>query len=69
MTDVETRWGPGDTYAGDGVVHDADSHLMEPNDWLVSYADAATAGKLANLSLAGGGATTLKKPPPLRPTS
>lgn len=55
MTDVETRWGPGDTYAGDGVVHDADSHLMEPNDWLVSYADAATAGKLANLSLAGGG--------------
>ena len=50
---------------------------MEPNDWLVSYADAATAGKLASLSLAGGGGQASRRwypgpvwsPRPLRPTS
>ncbi|MDA3038779.1 MAG: amidohydrolase family protein [Actinomycetota bacterium] len=55
MSEIETKWGPGNTYAGDVIIHDADSHLMEPNDWLASYADGATAGKLAELSLAGGG--------------
>ncbi len=55
MTDVAPKWGPGTSYAGQIAIHDADSHLMEPNDWLASYADPETAAKLANLSLLGGG--------------
>ena len=55
MTDLEPKWGPGNSYAGDATIHDADSHLMEPNDWLASYADPETAAKLANLSVLGGG--------------
>ena len=55
MTDVAPKWGPDNTYAGEIAIHDADSHLMEPNDWLASYADPATAAKLADLSLLGGG--------------
>ena len=43
------------TYAGERVIHDTDSHLMEPVDWLASYADSSVAAKLRNLSLAGGG--------------
>lgn len=43
------------TYAGSLDINDADSHLMEPVDWLASYADSATASKLKTLSLAGGG--------------
>lgn len=43
------------TYAGKREIHDADSHLMEPSNWLASYADSATASKLRPLSLVGGG--------------
>lgn len=43
------------TYAGERLIHDTDSHLMEPVDWLASYADSSVAAKLRNLSLAGGG--------------
>ena len=32
------------------AVLDADSHLMEPLDWLVAYADRATRDKLHELS-------------------
>ena len=45
------------TYAGERFIHDTDSHLMEPVDWLANYADGATAEKLRDLSLAGGGDT------------
>lgn len=55
MTDTAPAWGPGNTYAGDRPIHDADSHLMEPNDWLASYADPETAAKLFDVSLAAGG--------------
>jgi predicted TIM-barrel fold metal-dependent hydrolase len=55
MTDTAAKWGPGNSYAGDLPIHDADSHLMEPNDWLASYADETTAEKLAVLSVSGGG--------------
>ncbi len=42
----------------DGVaVLDCDSHLMEPLDWLVTYADAATARKLKDLAFTGSSAT------------
>ena len=51
MTDVEAN----ESYSGGRLIHDADSHLMEPRNWLASYADSATAGKLRTLSLAGGG--------------
>ncbi|MEM7339663.1 MAG: amidohydrolase family protein [Actinomycetota bacterium] len=43
------------SYTGDRAIHDADSHLMEPNDWLAHYADSATAAKLRDLELSGGG--------------
>ena len=43
------------TYAGERLIHDTDSHLMEPVDWLASYADSSVASKLRKLSLAGGG--------------
>ena len=29
------------SYLGDRVAHDADAHIMEPPDWLVTHADAA----------------------------
>lgn len=50
------------TYAvehlGDGVaVLDADSHLMEPLDWLVGYADRSTKAKLQELRFTGSAAT------------
>jgi len=34
------------TYAAGRVIHDADSHVMEPGDWLAPYADAALAGRI-----------------------
>jgi predicted TIM-barrel fold metal-dependent hydrolase len=37
------------------AVLDADSHLMEPLDWLVAYADTATRHKLLELTFRGGG--------------
>jgi len=43
------------SYANDLSVLDADSHLMEPLDWLAGYADNATRAKLRRLDLAGGG--------------
>ena len=43
------------TYADDLVIHDADSHLMEPLDWLEGYADEATRAKLWALDVSGGG--------------
>ena len=52
---TDDRTGPRTTYAGPHLIHDADSHLMEPVDWLQSYADGATAAKLRTLDLAGGG--------------
>ncbi len=37
------------TYAGDRIVYDADSHLMELPDFLIEHADTKTAAKLADL--------------------
>lgn len=50
------------TYAAqhlsDGIaVLDADSHLMEPLDWLEGFADAATRAKLEQLRFTGSAAT------------
>ena len=46
------------TYAGDRVVHDADSHLMESPGWLAEHADPAVRELLPaiNLELGGAGA-------------
>ncbi|MDH4146163.1 MAG: amidohydrolase [Acidimicrobiia bacterium] len=41
--------------AADTAVLDADSHLMEPLDWLIAYADGPTRDKLRELSFRGGG--------------
>ena len=42
----------------DGIaVLDADSHLMEPLDWLASYADPSTRAKLMALAFTGSSAT------------
>ena len=37
------------SYAGDQLIHDADSHIMEPPDWLVPYADPAIRDRLGPL--------------------
>ncbi|MHB1445191.1 MAG: amidohydrolase family protein [Acidimicrobiales bacterium] len=37
------------SYAGDQLIHDADSHIMEPPDWLVPYADPGIREKLGPL--------------------
>ncbi len=29
------------SYVGDRLIHDADAHIMEPADWLITYADPA----------------------------
>ncbi len=34
------------SYAAGRVIHDADSHVMEPSDWLAPYADPALAGRI-----------------------
>jgi len=36
------------TYAGDRVIHDADSHIMETPEWLASYADEATRERMSH---------------------
>jgi predicted TIM-barrel fold metal-dependent hydrolase len=41
----------------DAAVLDADSHLMEPLDWLASHADRATREKLLALTFTGSAAT------------
>lgn len=50
------------TYTAEHLDHsyavlDADSHLMEPLDWLAEFADAATKAKLQQLSFTGSAAT------------
>jgi len=35
------------TYANGRVIHDADSHIMEPADWLVAHADPGLGDRLA----------------------
>jgi len=37
------------SYAGDQLIHDADSHIMEPPDWLVPYADPGIRERLGPL--------------------
>ncbi len=44
------------TYAGDRVVFDADSHVMELPGWLEEFADSSTAEALRPLALGGAGA-------------
>jgi predicted TIM-barrel fold metal-dependent hydrolase len=44
------------TYAGDRIVFDADSHVMELPGWLEEFADASTAASLRPLALGGAGA-------------
>jgi predicted TIM-barrel fold metal-dependent hydrolase len=41
------------TYTGNHIVHDADSHLMEPRDWLIRYADPAVRARIELLDLHG----------------
>lgn len=43
------------SYANGLRILDADSHLMEPLDWLQGYADGATRAKLWDLDVAAGG--------------
>ena len=43
-------------YAGDRVVYDADSHLMELPGWLVEYADPDVRELIRPLYLGGAGA-------------
>ena len=42
-------------YANDLTILDADSHLMEPLDWLAGYADAGVAQRLRQLDLSAAG--------------
>ncbi len=44
------------TYAGDRVVFDADSHVMELPGWLEGFADAETRQRLRPLALGKAGA-------------
>src|SRR5438045_9637775 len=41
------------SYAEGRIVHDADSHVMETPDWLISYADPEIRPRLEPLSLTG----------------
>ena len=43
------------TYANDLPILDADSHLMEPLDWLAGYADPDARAKLLELDVSAGG--------------
>ncbi|HET7488857.1 MAG TPA: amidohydrolase family protein [Acidimicrobiales bacterium] len=43
------------TYAGERVVHDADSHVMEQPDWLLRHAEPAVAERLGPLWMRGLG--------------
>ena len=43
------------TYAGDRIVFDADSHVMELPGWLEEFADESTRQKLRPLMLGGAG--------------
>ena len=53
------------TYVGERLsananVLDADSHLMEPLDWLIDYADSETRAKLRELTFVGGGPASVQ---------
>jgi uncharacterized protein len=48
-------------YATGRVYCDADSHLMETPDWLLSYADPLVRDRLLPLNLGKGGATPEQK--------
>jgi predicted TIM-barrel fold metal-dependent hydrolase len=43
------------TYAGGRVIYDADSHIMELPDWLLSYADPSIRDRIRPLQLGGAG--------------
>jgi predicted TIM-barrel fold metal-dependent hydrolase len=43
-------------YAGERVINDADSHLMELDDWLVEFADPSDRDRIRPLYLGGAGA-------------
>ncbi len=47
-------------YAAGRVVHDADSHSMESEDWLASYADAGVRDRLIGMRLEAGGSGAAK---------
>lgn len=47
-------------YAGARVMHDADSHIMESEDWLTAYADAAIKDRLIGMRLEAGGSGASK---------
>lgn len=47
-------------YAQGRVVNDADSHIMESEDWLASYADAGVRDQLLSMRLEAGGAGAAK---------
>ena len=47
-------------YAQGRVMNDADSHIMESEDWLASYADASVRDRLLGMRLEAGGAGAAK---------
>lgn len=47
-------------YAQGRVMNDADSHIMESEDWLASYADAGVRERLLGMRLEAGGAGAAK---------
>lgn len=47
-------------YAQGRVMNDADSHIMESEDWLASYADAGVRDKLLSMRLEAGGSGAAK---------
>lgn len=47
-------------YAQTRVINDADSHIMESEDWLASFADAGVRDRLLSLRLEAGGAGAAK---------
>ena len=65
-------------YAEGRIFNDADSHIMETRDWLISHADPDIRPKLHPLAIGSGGrmvkkrsrmrpiATTIRPPPPMR---
>jgi len=42
-------------YAQGRIFNDADSHIMETQDWLISYADPDVRAKLHPLAIGSGG--------------
>jgi predicted TIM-barrel fold metal-dependent hydrolase len=48
------------TYAGERVINDADSHIMESLDWLGRYAEPDVRGRLVGMRLEAGGSGAQK---------